>query len=59
MTVYRQNQLAWAGIMIVELTIGLLAMYLSTWLALPFLALVLTCTYDHRATSRLYRWRSN
>ena len=40
MTAYRQNQLAWACIMIVELTIGLLALYLSNWFAVPFLALV-------------------
>jgi hypothetical protein len=40
MTAYRQNQLTWACIMVVELTIGLLALYLSAWFAVPFLALV-------------------
>jgi hypothetical protein len=40
MTVYRQNQLRWACIMVVELTIGMLALYVSAWFAVPFLALV-------------------
>ena len=40
MTAFRQNQLTWACIMVVELTIGMLALYVSTWFAVPFLALV-------------------
>jgi hypothetical protein len=40
MTAYKQNQLRWGCIMTVALTMGLLALYLSAWFAVPFLALV-------------------
>jgi hypothetical protein len=39
MTAYRRNRLTWACIVVVELTIGLLTLYLSKWFAVPFLAL--------------------
>ena len=39
-TAYKRIVLAWACITVVELTILLLALYLSNWFAVPFLALV-------------------
>ncbi len=40
MTTYRQNQIAWASIIVVGLSVGLLALYVSTWFLIPFFAMV-------------------
>jgi hypothetical protein len=40
MSPYRQNLLTWVCIITVECIIGLMAMYLSKWFAVPFLVLI-------------------
>jgi hypothetical protein len=45
MTAYRRNQVVWTCIMMVSLTMGLLALYVSTWFLVPFFGMVFVIPY--------------